>query len=212
MKGNIVDDTIEDKDEYKEIPSDEKMDPEFVKKINELEKEKENERENYIKQFDNIMYNTNPKNEIYNLGIMMLNFISFSFSDKKTVINNIKDENLKNLITLIVKDKSDERISWEDYINHPFFKSNSPTNYKYEELFHKKDYERETIKIIIIMNNDLILYNDDNDCLYCLLKNKLEYLVSDKLKIKNLIKIDESLFLISIYEEKHINIYKIKQI
>lgn len=79
----------------------------FSKKIDELEKIKE---ENYKKEFDNIMYNVNSKNEKYNLGILMIRFIHFPLK-KEDKINRINDETLKNLITFMVKNKSDERIS-----------------------------------------------------------------------------------------------------
>lgn len=81
---------------------------------------------------------------------MMLKFIN-------TDINQIKDDNLKDLITSLMKKKSNERLSWEEYVNHSFFKNNSESDnidsYKYEELAHIEIGYQEITNIIILKNN-----------------------------------------------------------
>ena len=38
-----------------------------------------------------------------------------------TVLDKIKDEKLNDLLSKMLVFDPDERISWEDYFNHPFF-------------------------------------------------------------------------------------------
>ena len=91
-----------------------KIDPELRDKFSNIISMK---KEDFKKSFENIAYNINSKNEIYNLGIMMRKFIG------KNKIK--KGDNFHNLLISMFKEKSEERISWEDYINHPFFKTNN---------------------------------------------------------------------------------------
>ena len=53
---------------------------------------------------------------------MMLKFI-------KSDINQSKDDNLKDLIISLINKKSKERLSWEEYVNHSFFKNNSESDH-----------------------------------------------------------------------------------
>ena len=71
----------------------------------------------------------------------LYNLISYYFPQKDNKddiqenIEKIKDDNLKNLITSLIKKKTDERITWDEYINHPFFEekenNNSINSYKF---------------------------------------------------------------------------------
>ena len=177
---------------FKDLKEEKILDPEISEKIYKL-KEIEDPKD-YEKEFGNIAYNINEKNELYNIGKIMLslankhdiledinkiednnikkmilslinekneknepkenaeqieekgylyNLISYYFPQKdkdnkddiQENIEKIKDDNLKNLITSLIKKKTDERITWDEYINHPFFEekenNNSINSYKF---------------------------------------------------------------------------------
>ena len=44
----------------------------------------------------------------------------------KKVLNIIKEENLKDLLSQLLEKNPKKRISWEDYFNHPFFEGKAP--------------------------------------------------------------------------------------
>ena len=209
------------------------FDPELIEKFVESEEilAKE-EKKKYMKEIENIIYNVNSKNELYNLGIMMLKYLKNTHNDDKDnnndnqdiysdnkekinideEINKIKDENLKNLITSLLKEKASERISWEEYINHPFFKNDSNINsidsYKYEEISNFQIRDEEITNIIILKNN-FILLKEKKKSLYLIIEKtkKCEYLT--KIKGDYLYNLND-LILIDDKEKKQIYIYKLK--
>ena len=134
------------------------IDPELNEKydeIKDMKDNKENEKK-YLQEFENIAYNINSKNELFNIGTMMLKFI-------KNDIKKAKDDNLKDLITSLTKKKSSERLSWEEYLNHSFFKNNSESESKSEHLDSYKHEESADIEFgyqpitnIIILKNNFI--------------------------------------------------------
>ena len=208
------------------------FDPELIEKFVESEEilAKE-EKKKYMKEIENIIYNVNSKNELYNLGIMMLKYLKNTHNDDKDnnndnqdiysdnkekinideEINKIKDENLKNLITSLLKEKASERISWEEYINHPFFKNDSNINsidsYKYEEISNFQIRDEEITNIIILKNN-FILLKEKKKSLYLIIEKtkKCEYLT--KIKGDYLYNLND-LILIDDKEKKQIYIYKL---
>jgi hypothetical protein len=93
------------------------IDPELIEKYNGIKNLKSVNKvsKKYIQEFENIAYNINSKNELFNIGTMMLEFI-------KNDINKAKDNKLKDLISSLTKKKSNERLSWEEYLNHFFLK------------------------------------------------------------------------------------------
>ena len=78
------------------------------------------------------------KSDIWSLGIIIyyMLFKEYPFNgeseedilkeiDSNKKLNDIKDNNLNDLISkMLIKDEN-ERISWNDYFNHPFFKKNN---------------------------------------------------------------------------------------
>ena len=53
--------------------------------------------------------------------------------EKNLDLDQIENNNLKDLINKILKSKLEERLSWDEYFNHPFFK---------EEKINEKDYRK----------------------------------------------------------------------
>ena len=71
--------------------------------------------------------------DLYSIGIIIYFLYFGRLPNKLTSINNIKknndflpiikeDKELEDLLKKLLKERPDERISWEDYFNHPFFK------------------------------------------------------------------------------------------
>ena len=148
--------------------------------------------------------NKKTKNEIYNLGKIMLKFIG------KNKLK--KGDNLNNLLISIFKEKLEERISWEEYINHPFFKKNNinADSYKYKEIAHIQVYNRHIISIIIFKNN-FILLRDLNDNLYLLAENFKKFQISDPIKGDYFVLLNDELFLMDEKDKDQLHIYKLKK-
>ena len=67
----------------------------------------------------------NNKVDLWSIGIIIyeLFYKRFpKFDDNYNIISNLPDdEYLKDLILKLLKKNPEERISWKDYFNHPFF-------------------------------------------------------------------------------------------
>lgn len=250
---------------YKDLKEKKILDPELSEKLYKLDEIKD--PKNYEKEFENIAYNTNEKNELYNIGKIMLSFankcdiqeevnkiedgelkkILLSLINKKddkvdsqgddgqiedtylyNLLSNyipikldkdtqedvekIKDDNLKNLITSLIKQKADERITWDEYINHPFFKDKTNQNlsnsYKYEIVKNIKHNYEGIQKIIVLKDNNIIYRQNNNGSIYIIRKgdNKGRFLLD--VKGKFLYNINE-LILIDDQNEKKIYLYKL---
>ena len=250
---------------YKDLKEKKILDPELSEKLYKLDEIKD--PKNYEKEFENIAYNTNEKNELYNIGKIMLSFVNkcdiqeevnkiedgelkkilLSLINKKddkvdsqgddgkiedtylyNLLSNyipikldkdtqedvekIKDDNLKNLITSLIKQKADERITWDEYINHPFFKDKTNQNlsnsYKYEIVKNIKHNYEGIQKIIVLKDNNIIYRQNNNGSIYIIRKgdNKGRFLLG--VKGRFLFNINE-LILIDDQNEKKIYLYKL---
>ena len=129
--------------------------------LNDKNIEKENTNSETLGFFINET-NNNIKSILWNIGIlisyMLFNQLPFDKNNEKYLkeefINKIsQDENLKNLLENLLKEKEEERLSWKEYFNHPFFK-NSTNSIEYEknliicEIEIKKDKVNEFIQIL----------------------------------------------------------------
>ena len=252
---------------FKDLKEEKILDPEISEKIYKLE-EIENPKD-YEKKFENIAYNINEKNELYNIGKIMLSLankhdiledinkieddnikkiilslinekdemsepkkdveqieekgylfdlISYYYPKKvnkddiQENIEKIKDDNLKNLITSLTKKKPDKRITWDEYINHPFFKEKSNNNlinsYKYEII---KDIEHnyEGIKKIIVLKDNTIIYRQEyNGSIFIIKKDKNKGRFLLNIEGSFLFNINE-LILIDDQNDKKIYLYKL---
>jgi len=188
------------------------IDPELNEKydgIKDLKDNKENEKK-YLQEFENIAYNINSKNELFNIGTMMLKFI-------KNDIQKAKDDNLKDLITSLTKKKSSERLSWEEYLNHSFFKNNSESesksehldSYKYEELADI-EFGYQPITNINILKNNFILLKVENKFFQLIIQNRIRFDNLGYLKGKYLFNLGD-IVLIDDEEKNQINLYKLKE-
>ena len=121
------------------------------KNLNSFYINNENLNKEYITAPEVLMKkNYNDKCDLWSLGIIIyqLFFKNFSFNNnsKYKLINDIKsgkkvsikicNELLNELISKLLKIESKERISWEEYFNHPFFKKfiKKKNNFKKEYL------------------------------------------------------------------------------
>ena len=100
--------------------------------------------------------NPSLKSDLWSLGIIIykLFFMEYPFNGKTKIklnqdihsncdkIKVIKDQDLNNLIRQLICIKTEERLSWEQYFNHPFFKNNKK-DIKKEEIneFNKFDFK-----------------------------------------------------------------------
>jgi serine/threonine protein kinase len=87
--------------------------------------------------------NISNKSDIWSLGIIIyyMLFNKFPYDGKteyqlyqniisnQNKINNIEDKELKDLLVKMLKVDLNERISWDDYFNHLFFKTNKIFSY-----------------------------------------------------------------------------------
>ena len=184
------------------------IDPELIEKYNGIKNLKSVNKvsKKYIQEFENIAYNINSKNELFNIGTMMLEFI-------KNDINKAKDNKLKDLISSLTKKKSNERLSWEEYLNHFFFKNNSEydniDSYKYEQLADIK-LPNESITNIIILKNNFILLKVQNTHFHLIIQNKIRSDNLGYLKGKYLFNLGDKV-LIDDEEKNQINLYKLKE-
>ena len=180
------------------------LDPELTEKYYGLKKSGNIKK--YIQEFENIAYNINSKNELFNIGIMMLKFI-------KSDINQSKDDNLKGLIISLINKKSKERLSLEEYVNHSFFKNNSESDhidsYKYEELANL-EIRYEEITNIIILKNNFILCRKKRSSLYLIVQYKNCVHIRDDFEGSNLFNLDD-MILIDDRKKNKINLYKLKE-
>ena len=122
----------------------------------------------------------NFKCDLWSLGVIIyrLYFYKFPFSgDTDTaILNHIRifnksilkskstnNINLDDLIINLLKAKKEERLNWEKYFNHPFFKKNIIINLIYEKnnnddseeiIFGNKFVENNKNKIELIINNE----------------------------------------------------------
>ena len=168
-------------------------------------------KKKYLQEFENIAYNINSKNELFNIGTMMLKFI-------KNDIKKAKDDNLKDLITSLTKKKSSERLSWEEYLNHSFFKNNSESesksehldSYKYEELADI-EFGYQPITNIIILKNNFILLKVEKKFFQLIIQNRIRFDNLGYLKGKYLFNLGD-IVLIDDEEKNQINLYKKKKI
>ena len=88
---------------FKDLKEEKILDPEISEKIYKLE-EIENPKD-YEKKFENIAYNINEKNELYNIGKIML-----SLANKHDIledINKIEDDNIKKIILSLINEKDE---------------------------------------------------------------------------------------------------------
>ena len=97
--------------------------------------------------------NYNEKSDIWSLGVIIyyLLFKKYPYeansefallkdiivSEKNLVLDQIENNNLKDLINKMLKRKLEERLSWDEYFNHPFFKEE---NNNENEKNNEKDY------------------------------------------------------------------------
>ena len=100
--------------------------------------------------------NPSLKSDLWSLGIIIykLFFMEYPFNGKTKIkinqdihsnydkIKVTKDQDLNNLIRQLICIKTEERLSWEQYFNHPFFKNNKK-DIKKEEIieFPKFDFK-----------------------------------------------------------------------
>ena len=182
-----------------------------ILKLKEIFKDENEEKnvlfERYKNEFENIVYNITSKNELYNIGKMMLNCMDDD-------IEKIKDKNLKDLITSLLKENINERISWENYINHPFFKNdsnnNNNENYKYNILKHF-NIGYEYITNIIFLKDNKILFKENGENFYLIeenFKKMCEFI--EKFEGYYLLNLDD-LILIDDKEKKKIYFFKLKE-
>ena len=121
------------------------------KNLNSFYINNENLNKEYITAPEVLMKkNYNDKCDLWSLGIIIYQLFfkisSFNNNSKYKLINDIKsgkkvsiktdNELLNDLISKLLKIESKERISWEEYFNHPFFKkfNKMKNNFKKEYL------------------------------------------------------------------------------
>ena len=104
------------------------------------------QKENQISS--NIENKTNESildnDNIWNLGIMIYYMLNKEFLYKKDEIkiklNEIKDEDLIDLLKKMLKIKIQERISWNNYFNHSFFNNNIFPKFKIICEIHSEEF------------------------------------------------------------------------
>ena len=80
------------------------------------------------------------------------------------------------MVGSLQKKKVSERLNWEEYINHPFFKDDSNINdsdsYKYEETAKLKIGEDMIAKAIILKNKYIFLKKKRENYIYFYFQKK----------------------------------------
>ena len=176
--------------------------------------------------------NISNKSDIWSLGIIIyyMLFNKFPYDDKteyheniilnQNKINNIEDKELKDLLIKMLKVDLNERISWDDYFNHLFFKTNKIfPKFNFICNNHSKQYNYCCINCKInicddCLNNhllhEIIPFNEigfNNEEL-----NKIEYLlnnIENNITILNKMKKDIELFKNKMKNNKNnMNIYE----
>jgi len=99
--------------------------------------------------------NISNKSDIWSLGVIIyyMLFNKFPYDGKteyqlyqniisnKNIINEIEDKELKDLLMKMLKIDLNERISWDDYFNHSFFKTNNILpKFNFFCNYHSKQY------------------------------------------------------------------------
>ena len=80
-----------------------------------------------------IIYQLCTKSNPYN-GVHENQILAKIRNDGQKVLNIIKDEKLKNLLSKLLKEDPDKRISWEEYFQDDFFISSNIVIKKYEDI------------------------------------------------------------------------------
>ncbi len=142
--------------------------------------------------------NINEKYDLWSIGAIMyyMYFGDYNIGNK---ISEINDNDLKDLIEKCLKDKNN-RISWNDYLNHSFFKinyadydkkDNSKNNdmnliIKYHNIFMEisEHIERDYTKVIGNKNNRNELIKNQNSYYDGKVK-EIEEMFKEIIKIKN---------------------------
>ena len=136
---------------FSEIELENVLSPEIFEKINKVKMTGDLNED--TKNYQEITFNINEKNELYNIGRAMRYLMTESIDGD---LDEIEDNKLKNLIENLIKENPEERLTWEKYINHPFFQENNiKKDYKYEII--KKVYSRGRIQNIITLKNNIII-------------------------------------------------------
>ena len=118
----------------------------------------------------------NNKIDLWSIGIIMyeLFFKKFpKFDDNYNIINDLpNDDNFKDLILKLLKRDPDERLSWKDYFNHPFFLDIKHINIA---VMGKKQIGKTTL-IESILNEDKInIKNKENYKIYESKKKRIRF-------------------------------------
>ena len=191
----------------------------------------------FSRQINEIIYNINIKNELYSIGYFLLEILrdledgnkfeeeyenlseNEDFDESKEIIKKpnrleerikkIKEEKLQNLVESLLKKNIEERIKWEEYINHPFFKENKE-NKLY--IYSKKkclNLGKYNISNIIILNDKRLLVRAVPDNIFIIEQNYNKYFPFLKNEGKYLFNLKDNSILIDDLYNKKILIYKI---
>ena len=139
--------------------------PEIRKKIEKIEEKELYNIKKIFKRMEDIFIDVNEKTELYNIGRAMQYLAIKSYEDDD-IDERITDENFKSLIKSLTKENPEERLTWNEYINHSFFKEGfKKTDYEYELIKEIKEDECDFGKIIVlkdntIITNEIIITND----------------------------------------------------
>ena len=135
------------------------------------------------------------KCDLWSIGIIIyqLYFNKYPYKGRSQVAiyKNIKknplkleniDNNLEDLIYSLLKQNPEERITYEEYFNHPFFNKKNKDNYIIAEFEIEEKDENEEIRII---NSHESFYREDNKKIKEEFKNEEEIKDICKIRINN---------------------------